>query len=138
MHLFVYGTLMDKSPRRMLRTLAEQRGVTVVNLGPACTPGILYDMGWFPALTHGDGVVHGELFVVPDSLIERLDQYEGAPRLYTRQEVAVTLGAGNDTRTAWATAYFFVLPPDRPDGPPHSSQRIEDGDWLAHQAAKRG
>jgi gamma-glutamylcyclotransferase (GGCT)/AIG2-like uncharacterized protein YtfP len=124
--LFVYGTLMDASPKRALRHFASVANLTIRSLGPATTTGVLYDLGWFPALVQGDGTVHGELFEVADELLPRLDAYENAPRLYTREEVDV-LNAG---ATVKAFAYFIVQTP-----PP--SARIESGDWLAHEAAKQ-
>jgi gamma-glutamylcyclotransferase (GGCT)/AIG2-like uncharacterized protein YtfP len=39
-----------------------------------------------------DGVVSGELFEVPDSLLARLDEFEGAD--YERAEVALATGQG--------------------------------------------
>src|ERR1019366_3200932 len=97
MRIFTYGTLMDAHPRRMLRMLADCGGVGIWNLGPARTPGVLYDLGAFPGLGHGDGVVTGELFEIPESLLARVDRFEGVPHHYTREEVFVMTKDGNDT-----------------------------------------
>ncbi|MBV9123981.1 MAG: gamma-glutamylcyclotransferase [Planctomycetes bacterium] len=63
-------------------------------LGPARTlPGYrLYDFGPYPCLVtdpSGGLSVEGELYRVEVGLLPRLDEYEGAPDLFVRQEVAV-------------------------------------------------
>lgn len=122
MKLFVYGTLMDRH-NRVLRTIARQHGVEVTLLGNATTAGELRDLGLYPGLTPGSGIVRGELFEVPDALVPSLDRYEGVPHLYTRRPMTATFADGS---THEAQAYFIV---DATDGEP-----IPSGDWVAHRS----
>lgn len=127
MKLFVYGTLQDAYPRQGLRRLAAERGLAVELLGPATTAGLIYDLGAFPALTPGSGIVHGELFDVPDELIPRIDEYEGTPHHYTRRPITATFADGSAFE-AWA--YFIVTPPP-------ASRRIASGNWLEHKKGQQ-
>jgi gamma-glutamylcyclotransferase (GGCT)/AIG2-like uncharacterized protein YtfP len=103
-HLFVYGTL------RPCLAGAEQRrliaGLAVA--GSATVPGLLYDLGAYPALVAGPGIVHGDLFVVLDERrLVALDAYEecgGDNPLYRREATLATRPDGS-TVTAWTYAY---------------------------------
>jgi gamma-glutamylcyclotransferase (GGCT)/AIG2-like uncharacterized protein YtfP len=60
-------------------------------------------LGDYPALVLADGgVVKGELFEVPESLLLALDEFEGDA--YVRQKVAVKVAGATDL--ALALAYF--------------------------------
>lgn len=103
-YLFVYGTL------RPCLAGAEQRqliaGLTVA--GPATVPGLLYDLGAYPALVTGPGIVHGDLFIVLDERhLAALDAYEecgGNDPLYRREP---TLATRSDGSVVAAWAYFY-------------------------------
>jgi gamma-glutamylcyclotransferase (GGCT)/AIG2-like uncharacterized protein YtfP len=106
--LFVYGTLK----RGQINDVLLQPYVEFVE--PAWTHGTLYDLGDFPALTHGSGVVHGELVHVPVALLPKLlavlDGLEGyreddrAGSHYLRDVIDVWMEAGRQCR---ASAYFY-------------------------------
>lgn len=106
-YLFVYGTL------RPCLAKAEQRqriaGLTIA--GPATVPGVLYDLGPYPALIAGSGVVHGDLLVVADvRQLATLDAYEecgGDDPLYRREPILATRPDGSAV-TAWA--YYYARP----------------------------
>ena len=89
--LFIYGTLMPG-----LRLEAEMNGARF--LGAAQVPGRLVDVGRYPGLLHGEGVVTGEVYEVDDAHLARLDVVEGlvpgnrAASQYWREEVTVASG----------------------------------------------
>ncbi len=90
--LFIYGTLMPG-----LRLEAEMHGAE--HLGPARVPGWLVDVGRYPGLLHGDGLVSGEVYRVSDAQLARLDAVEDmvagdrAASQYWRERVQVRDGA---------------------------------------------
>lgn len=107
MRLFVYGTLMKGQSSHHL--LAGARP-----LGPVATQPryALLDLGAYPALVPGEGVVRGELYQIAPEALADLDAYEG--EAYRR--VAVALEDGE------AQGYLFAAP--APDAPV-----IASGDW---------
>lgn len=108
MLLFVYGTL--KRDQRNHRLLAGQRlvgpAVTVAGYG-------LFDLGSYPGMVpHTDGgPARGELFDVSECCVDELDDFEGVPTLFDRQQVELS-----DGTTAWAYLYIRPIPPDAPSG----------------------
>lgn len=118
--LALYGTLRDPALRRRLRVerLLTERGRCRI-------PGVLYDLGAYPALmSSGIGVVHGDLFAILDPRALRiLDAYEGADAddeaasVYVRRALPLL-----EPRT---TAWVYVF-----NGQQQGSQ-ILSGDWLA-------
>ena len=90
--LFIYGTLMPG-----LRLEAEMLGAE--HLGPARVPGCLVDVGRYPGLLHGEGLVTGEVYRVGDAQLTRLDEVEDmvagdrAASQYWREWVTVQEGA---------------------------------------------
>lgn len=108
---FVYGTLKRDQHNECVwpaKALEVQWGTT---------RGVLYDLGYFPAMVAGEGVVGGEVWFMDEddmvATLKALDRLEGYnPRgggLYDRRQVAVTLTSGRDRGTeviCWA--YFMV------------------------------
>jgi gamma-glutamylcyclotransferase (GGCT)/AIG2-like uncharacterized protein YtfP len=80
--LFVYGSLK----RGMANHAQLQQAAWV---GCARLEGLaLYDLGPFPmaiACSEPDSAIEGELYTVDAALLEQLDRFEGAPRLYQRE-----------------------------------------------------
>lgn len=107
-HCFVYGTL--KRGQSNYPLIAE----SVRAVLPATILGRLYDVGPFPALAHGDEVVHGELLLIaPAALadvlvaLDDLEGYDAADPVgsfYLRESVAATTADGQE-HTAYA--YFY-------------------------------
>lgn len=88
--LFVYGTL-----KRGHANHPQLGGAPFV--GAATMPGVdLHDLGPFPMAIDGEGAVQGEVFQVDAGTLNRLDRFEGAPRLYRREARALS-----DGRRAW-------------------------------------
>lgn len=90
--LFIYGTLMPG-----LRLEAQMQGARFV--GAAQVPGRLVDLGRYPGLLAGDGLVTGEVYEVDAAQLARLDEVEGmvpgdrAASQYWREAVTVAGGA---------------------------------------------
>ena len=102
--LFVYGTLM---PGYANHWQIERR---VRDARPGKIKGILVDLGAFPALIPGDGLVEGVVFHVDRAGLRIADRIEGyrpgrGDWLYLRKKVVVNLDSGSQ-ETVWA--YFFA------------------------------
>ena len=85
--LFVYGTL--KRGQRNHRLLTGQEFVAPARTLPHYR---LYDTGSYPCLVEdaNNGVaVGGEVYRVDESLLPRLDELEGTPKLFWRRQIAV-------------------------------------------------
>ncbi len=97
--LFVYGTLMRGGVRH--HVLAGQHFLGRARTLPHYT---LFDLGAYPGLVHRtvEGqTIHGELYEVEASLIERLDRIEGAPSLFRLEPILV------DGYSGEVFAYFY-------------------------------
>ena len=106
--LFIYGTLMPG-----LRLQAEMQGAE--RLGPARVPGRLVDVGRYPGLLQGEGLVAGEVYRVSEAQLAHLDEVEemvpgdrGASQ-YWRERVTVQEGALAGQQV-WT--YLYNLPVD--------------------------
>ncbi len=111
--LFVYGTLLPGHGNHA--RISDH----VRHARPGTIQGILVDLGAFPALVHGEGIVKGMLLDVDDEAIRITDYIEGCrpdqdDSLYAREKVAVDLGDGT-TMMAWT--YFFARPDRIKDQP---------------------
>ncbi|RZU98749.1 gamma-glutamylcyclotransferase family protein [Spiribacter vilamensis] len=69
MKLFIYGLLRPGFEGAKL--LGNAR-----SLGEATTQGWLYDLGGYPGLVAGDGIVHGEVCEVDDARLPEIDAFE--------------------------------------------------------------
>ena len=126
-HLVLYGTLMSA-----FDTLDELGVRERLRLVGACTlAGRLYDMGEWPSLALGGGIVHGELFEVLDARVfVTLDRYEEcyehdpARSRYRRETVALLEPA----LPAWVYVANEQLP---------AADLIASGSWYARVAHKR-
>jgi gamma-glutamylaminecyclotransferase len=86
--LFFYGTLKRDMPQNYLlkgqEFLAEAATIAQYRL---------YDLGPYPGLVHAgptEGLaVQGELWAVDDAMLPKLDEYEGAPELFVREDVVI-------------------------------------------------
>lgn len=84
-----------------------------------CTEGVLVDLGAFPALIPGDGIVEGVLLELDDKAMAITDRLEGFHpdrdrSLYLRKEVPVQLDESKQV-TAWI--YEFSDPSNIEDQP---------------------
>ena len=102
-HLFVYGSL---KPGRALHGRIESLVRSVV---PGEIDGVLINVGAFPALASGDGIVRGVLLLIETAALEITDQIEGyapgrAHNFYSRKKTTVRLDDGGETE-AWVYEY---------------------------------
>ena len=118
-HLFIYGTLMPG-----LRLESEMQGARFV--GTAQVPGRLVDVGRYPGLLSGDGVVTGEVYKVDGVQLARLDRVEGMVRgdraasQYWREEVTVSGGPLQGLRVQ---TYVYNRPAEACVPIPHGDYR---------------
>ncbi len=110
---FVYGTLMPGHGNHHRIERHVRRGC------PGKITGILVDLGAFPALVPGDGIVEGVVLDIDPTALAITDRIEGyGPNrndcLYIRKEVTVTLDDGTQA-TAWT--YEFAHPQRITDQP---------------------
>lgn len=126
MYVFVYGTL--KRGERAAFMMSE-----CVYKGEFFIDGSIYDLGHFPGIKlGGPNVVIGEVYELPSDeatktrIIERLDTYEGVPRLYQRKQV----WAYGDGETIQVGTYEYV--PDVVE-----EWRISSGRWTTIPAQER-
>ncbi|MHC4093387.1 MAG: gamma-glutamylcyclotransferase family protein [Planctomycetota bacterium] len=111
--IFAYGTLMPGCPNHW----QIERYVRAARLGRI--QGVLVDLGAFPALVAGDGIVKGIALDVDEAALAITDRIEGygpgrRPCLYLRKEVTVELDDGEEVR-AWT--YEFADPERIADRP---------------------
>lgn len=110
--LFVYGTLLAGEPAHA--RLAGARFLGPVRTAPDYD---LVDFGAYPALVPGGrSAVTGELYLVDEATLERLDEFEAVPDLYFR--VRIRLAAGSLAET-------YLMPREQARG----RRIIESGDW---------
>ncbi len=114
-YLFVYGTL--------------KRGGSIhwildgyPFLGRARAKGfVLYDLGPYPAMVRGAGVVYGEVYEVSEEVLQALDWVEGVPVLYRRELIEVVFEDGTPLK-AWAYIY---------NGNVKGFPLIKEGEWKS-------
>jgi gamma-glutamylcyclotransferase (GGCT)/AIG2-like uncharacterized protein YtfP len=124
--LFVYGSLRTESPHPLAVKLRSQGRL----LGKGSAPGILYDLGRYPAALFGaehKGRVIGEIFELPRDgrLLRELDYFEGTEEPaspLSRIEIEMLSEDGS-----WLRLETYSL-----GVPPPIRRVIESGDWIAH------
>ena len=101
--LFIYGTLLPG-----LRLADAMAGASC--LGEAVVPGLLYDVGPYPGLVEGKGLVHGLVYRLSPQHLDRLDGIEEMvpgdrlASLYWRIRIEVMAGACAPSRV-WTYRY---------------------------------
>jgi gamma-glutamylcyclotransferase (GGCT)/AIG2-like uncharacterized protein YtfP len=98
-NVFVYGTLMRGEANS--RYLDESEF-----LCPALITGYeMYNVGWYPAIVAGDGLIAGELYRVSTADIPSIDSLEGEGYLYAKRCETATDAKGN---AAFALVYVYL------------------------------
>ena len=126
----VYGSLMSGLSGSWAQLIAQG----LVRVGPCRIPGVLYDLGAYPGLVHGEGndgeTVAGELYrVVRPEVFDQLDEYEDfhperpEASLYLRERVALPVPPVQ----AWVYIYA---------GSVVEAQRVAGGDWRQRLAER--
>lgn len=118
--VFVYGTLM----RGQSNHESFLKDEWYAGAGIVCGFD-MYDMGSYPGIVKGSGDVTGELYEVPASAIESLDQLEGEGSLYLRECLPVIREDGS---ISFAEAYIYNRDIDGLDLIPEIAQPYTS-DW---------
>ena len=88
-NVFVYGTLMRGEANHDYYLHDDWF------VGKASLSGYdMYDIGAFPGIVLGAGIIPGELYEVDDETLQNLDYLEGEGSLYIRECVPVTMATG--------------------------------------------
>jgi len=118
----LYGTLRDAELRRSLGLAGRVR-----RLGRFRLQGIMYDLGPYPALAPGKGVVHGELYELLDkgalAIMDDFEEYDAKrPKLspYLRERWRLT----DPDVECWVYVY---------NRPVRGLTRVLGGDWVARR-----
>lgn len=102
--LFIYGTLLPGLCRH-----DALRGASL--LGAARVQACLHDLGEYPGLVPGSGLVLGEVYAVDEDLLAHLDAVEevvpgdDAASLYLRRKVTLQDGGPAVPQQAWTYVY---------------------------------
>ena len=120
--VFVYGTLRPAVAAGEARLLVE----SLQRDGPATVRGRLIDLGDYPGLVNGSGIVHGDLLVVEDAeQLTALDAYEecGPPSFLYRREVVTAARPDGSRLAVWVYRYCHEF---------NSAGEIAGGDYAKH------
>ena len=131
-HLFVYGTLRFEYPNPLAFKLRSQ----AIFAAKGSTPGVLYDLGWYPGAVFNAEArtrVVGEIYALGNAerLMAQIDEYEAIPepnKRFHRMVIKVRLKRGS-TVEAW-TYETIELPATR--------RLIESGDFILHLQRRAG
>ena len=97
--IFVYGTLKSGFHNHYLLEDSEKRE-------SGFAEGIELHQGpGFPFAKKGQGVTHGEVYYVDDKTLMQVDQLEGYPGWYEREEIMAQLYNGDEHQ-----AYIYLNP----------------------------
>lgn len=124
-HFFVYGTLKEGGELSDSSGIANLR-VKVVDA--KITGFDMFDLGWFPGILPGEGIVNGELheYKKPETVTSILDSIEGYREadkdnsLYLRKEIDVET---DDGKTVKASIYVFNKKLNS------NAKKIKNGTW---------
>jgi gamma-glutamylaminecyclotransferase len=95
-YVYVYATLE--------RGYGNHRLLQGYRMWKAKAEGIdLHDGTAFPFAKRGSHVTHGELYEVPNDVLESLDHLEGHPHFYRRERTTILVG--NKKVDAWIYLY---------------------------------
>jgi gamma-glutamylcyclotransferase (GGCT)/AIG2-like uncharacterized protein YtfP len=110
--IFVYGTLKrGQANHRLLKSAQFEGGWSTA---PQFT---LYDFGDYPgAIEKGQTTLHGEIYLVNHSTLQRVDQLEEYPDFYTRKLID----------SAYGPAWIYLL-----NHTPASFSSFTGGAWPA-------
>lgn len=96
--VFVYGTLMEGEANHGYLENSQC-------LGKGTVEGyVMHDVGWYPAIVPGDGLIIGELYDVPVGDMPAIDSLEGEGSLYAKKCERVTVNGEN----ILAFVYIFL------------------------------
>src|SRR5687768_9028254 len=127
--LFAYGTLMPGCAPAAMRSACDRMEV----VGHGTVRGSLYDLGQFPGVVEGGGIVHGLVLRVPTDAWAKLDEYEACPSpdspegLFRRVRTRAKMEDGGEVE-CWLYVYARDVTGLRP---------VESGRWVKRDANHR-
>ena len=90
-NVFVYGTLMKgETNHHYLENSTFLDMATIEGYE-------MYNVGWYPAIIDGNGLIIGELYQVPNTDMPSIDMLEGEGSLYIKRYETVTDNKGNSS-----------------------------------------
>jgi gamma-glutamylcyclotransferase (GGCT)/AIG2-like uncharacterized protein YtfP len=98
MKIFVYGTLLRGEANHHFLQGAEFWGID--RLANAQ----LFDLGEYPMILPGAGIVQGEIYLVNEEILMKLDVLEEHPIVYCRTHV--TLQSGTAAQVYWGRPQY--------------------------------
>jgi gamma-glutamylcyclotransferase (GGCT)/AIG2-like uncharacterized protein YtfP len=121
--VFVYGTL--RPPKHNSQPEDSRYYSTVANCIDEAVPARLFgadifDLGTFPGVVQGNGVVNGDLLTVTAPVLAIMDRIEGHPKFFKREKASVQTEKGS------VQAWVYWAPPNLIVG----RSVISGGDWL--------
>lgn len=88
--IFVYGTLKQNFGNHRII-----EGQNFIGKGTTADSAFkMLDLGAFPGVVDGQGIIHGEIYEVDDNGFTRCDHLEGYPNFYTRRQIEVVAEDG--------------------------------------------
>ena len=97
-NVFVYGTLMEgETNHHYLENSTFLDMATIEGYE-------MYNVGWYPAIIDGDGLIIGELYKVPTNDMPSIDMLEGEGSLYIKRCETVTDSKG---KSSFAFIYVY-------------------------------
>ncbi|GAA5645720.1 MULTISPECIES: gamma-glutamylcyclotransferase family protein [Vibrio] len=108
--VFVYGTL--RQGQRHHDFLADSQLLGSHETLPEFA---LYDLGSYPALINGHQSIQGEVYLIDDATLQRLDILEDVPVEYRRETLTTPFGE------AWIYLY---------QGSGQLDELVDSGDWC--------
>ena len=102
--VFVYGSLCSGLQNN---GILRNNNAKYLSIAKTVQRYDMYDLGYFPGIIESDKgkFILGELYVVSDELLKRLDVLEGCPHFYQRKLVDVVFG----DKEYPVAAYIYVL-----------------------------
>jgi len=119
--VFVYGSLRKGMGNHILLRNSE-----FIHNDIMMYPGIMVSMGAFPAVVKtNDDIrqIRGELYSVDEEIMTRLDQLEGYPSFYNREQ--------RQTKSDVLAWIYYI------ENNSYGSKRrdiVDNGDWLQHRS----
>jgi gamma-glutamylcyclotransferase (GGCT)/AIG2-like uncharacterized protein YtfP len=98
MKIFVYGTLLRGESNHHLLQNAKFLG------GDRLANAQLFDLGEYPMILPGAGIVQGEIYLVSEEILMKLDVLEEHPIIYCR--TSVTLQSGTVAQVYWGRPQY--------------------------------
>jgi gamma-glutamylcyclotransferase (GGCT)/AIG2-like uncharacterized protein YtfP len=124
--LFAYGTLIPGCEPAQMNAICTRMEL----IGEGTVRGILYDLGQFPGVVEGDGLVRGVVLRVPPDAWPAMDAYEGCPipggddGLFKRIPTRATLDTGEKV-ACWLYVYARDV---------RGRRAVESGDWRRRRS----